>query len=224
MSKFNVGDKVRYVGEEHTGLPEFYPAVGTTGVVDRIDSDGHCWVQWPKGTTSDSDCWRCDDSKIELATENEKLSNEEIWEMLKPKMEKNGLKAHYRVTPYHHVLSYGCADAQNAIAIAYRSGYERAMKGRPFKIGEKEEKKQGGHWEPVDPENLPKEGTRVRYSREIDDRRSIPFSAWTKMKIGDETTVNYSLGEFCVKDMYSNCPVCSVNHPERFDMWMEDDE
>ena len=95
------------------------------------------------------------------------MTNEEIWEMLKPKMRKNGL------TPYwgNKEVAYYQSDVANAIAIAYRSGYERAMKGRPFKIGEK--KKKSGHWEPVDPNNLPKEGTKVRYSREYKEYNTL---------------------------------------------------
>ena len=89
------------------------------------------------------------------------MTNEEIWKMLEGKMRKNGLKAYYRVTHYHHILSYDCVDAQKAIAIAYRSGYERAMKGRPFKIGEKKEKKQGGRWVPVDIKDVPKGNYKV---------------------------------------------------------------
>ena len=152
------------------------------------------------------------------------MTNEEIWEMLKPKMEKNGLKTYYRVTPYHHILSYDCADAQKAIAIAYRSGYERAMKGRPFKIREK--KKKGGHWEPVDPNNLPKEGTRVRYSREC--------GAYNKdvIKIGDTGVVVW---EGMFTPMWFGM---SIDSPRSYltwldfgngaesclDMWVEDDE
>ena len=147
------------------------------------------------------------------------MTNEEIWKMLKPKMEKNGLKTYYRVTPYHHILSYDCADAQKAIAIAYRSGYERAMKGRPFKIGEK--KKKGGHWEPVDPNNLPKEGTKVRYSR-----KNIDWSNSTYIEIGDTGTVQFWGNYF---GFNLDAPkgldwICILTQVDCLDMWVEDDE
>ena len=104
------------------------------------------------------------------------MTNEEIWKMLKPKMEKNGLKKKMGSLYIGKNLVdgfwvYSLDDVHNAIAIAYRSGYERAMKGRPFKIGEK--KRKGGHWEPVDPNNLPKEGTKVRYSREYKEYNTL---------------------------------------------------
>ena len=97
------------------------------------------------------------------------MTNEEIWKILYPKMVKNGLKKkmgglYIGKNLVDGFWVYTPNDVHNAIALAYKVGYLRAMKGRPFKIGEK--KKKGGHWEPVDPENLPKEGTRVRYSRE----------------------------------------------------------
>lgn len=147
------------------------------------------------------------------------MTNEEIWKMLKPKMEKNGLKTYYRVTPYHHILSYDCADAQKAIAIAYRSGYERAMKGRPFKIGEK--KKKGGHWEPVDPNNLPKEGTKVRYSRE-----NIDWSNSTYVEIGDTGTVQFWGSYFGFNlDVSKGLDwICILTQVDCLDMWVEDNE
>lgn len=151
------------------------------------------------------------------------MTNEEIWKMLESKMEKNGLKTYYRVTPYHHILSYNCADAQKAIAIAYRSGYERAMKGRPFKIGEKkvEEKKKGGHWVPVDPNNLPKEGTKVRYSR-----KNIDWSNSTYIEIGDTGTVQFWGSYFGFNlDVPKGLDwICILTQVDCLDMWVEDDE
>ena len=99
------------------------------------------------------------------------MTNEEIWKMLRPKMEKNGLKSTTSTIrlpakwcygdPLDIVKSYEENMVHNAIALAYRSGYERAMKGRPFKIGEKKAKKQGGHWEPVDVKEIPKAGYKI---------------------------------------------------------------
>ena len=235
MSKFNIGDKVKYIGKEHEETPEFYPVVGTVGLVKRIDSDGYYWVQWPKGTTSNGDCWCCDDNDIELIIKNINLSNEEIWRMLKNKMIKNGLisKSSYFVVkptdpPFTNspiIKTYDCDDVHNAIAIAYRSGYERAMKGWPFKFGEK--KKKGGHWEPVDPDSLPKEGTRVRYSRECKDysdckipliilgdlgKVDITQEGWFGIRL-DNPRSSYSW--ICFNDdRIANC----------LDMWVEDDE
>lgn len=143
------------------------------------------------------------------------MTNEEIWEMLRPKMEKNWLVPHWG----NKELAYYQSDVINAIAIAYRSGYERAMKGRPFKIGEK---KKGGHWEPVDPNNLPKEGTKVRYSREHKDYSDSD----EYICINDTGTVeieNYWFG--VALDNPHRYEWISFNDaPSCLDMWVEEDE
>ena len=57
-------------------------------------------------------------------------SVEEIYEMLKPKLKKAGLNIEGipELEPFH---------IDRIIALAYRSGYLRAQKGRSFIIGEK---------------------------------------------------------------------------------------
>lgn len=157
MSKFNVGDKVRYIGAKHDIHPQWFPIVGTIGTVLQDVDEVDCYIQWSKGSTSENDCWYCDKNNIELV-ENVDMTNEEIWEMLRPKMEKNGLSAYMFSIPtleniegdikWVQEQTYKANDVHNAIALAYKVGYLRAIKGRPFKIGEK--KKKGGHWEPVD--------------------------------------------------------------------------
>ena len=77
------------------------------------------------------------------------MTNEEIWDFLKNKMTKNGLKPYQCLTitgdnyPLYTISNgvyYNEADVQKAIVTAYRSGYIRSQKGRPFKIGEKKKK------------------------------------------------------------------------------------
>lgn len=137
MSKFMFnenmyGPKVKFISEEaHMDMPEYYPAVGTVGTVVKV-YDEYCecygWkVQWPKGSTSGNDCWFCEESDVELIEEVDKqMTNEEIWEMLQPKLLKNYIFPN---------------EVCEAVDMAYRIGYFRAMKGRPFKIGEKKKKK-----------------------------------------------------------------------------------
>ena len=66
------------------------------------------------------------------------LSDDEIYNMLKPKMKNSNVWNHgYRVVAYddgYHLVRED-NDVIKAIALAYRSGYLRAKKGRPFKIG-----------------------------------------------------------------------------------------
>ena len=218
MSKFNVGDKVKYIGKDHKEMPVFYPKIGTIGTVVEEIGNTNWYIQWPKGSTSKKDRWYCDENDIELV-ENEDMTNEEIWKMLRPKFNKNNLEGNYvRIDRYGYIKE----DVYNAIALAYRSGYERALKGRPFKIGEK--KKKGRHWEPVDPNNLPKEGTRVRYSRESISYKNEPefikLGEIGKFKLGKYTElpgIEFDDGRFW--DW-----VCFSNEIDCLDMWVEDDE
>lgn len=230
MSKFNVGDKVRYIGKDHREMPKFYPEIGTIGTVVNENGDTDCYIQWPKGSTSKEDCWYCSNNDIELV-KNEDMTNEEIWEMLKPKMEKNEVK------PCSHHYMFGAVynknDVINAIALAYRSGYLRAIKGRPFKIGSNKtghsesKKEKTGHWEPVDPNNLPKEGTRVRYARECESY-SRGGDGECMITLGDEGKFEYGKtiglpGIHFDDGRFWNW-VCFSNNPECLDMWVEDDE
>ena len=70
------------------------------------------------------------------------LSDDEIYDMLKPKMKNSNVWNHgYRVVRYadgYHLVRED-DDVIKAIALAYRSGYLRAKKGRPFKIGGEKE-------------------------------------------------------------------------------------
>ena len=75
----------------------------------------------------------------ELVLYNEPtLSDYEIYDMLKPKMKNSNIWNHgYRAVAYddgYHLVRED-NDVVKAIALAYRSGYLRAKKGRPFKIG-----------------------------------------------------------------------------------------
>ena len=70
------------------------------------------------------------------------LSDCEIYDMLKPKMKNSNIWNHgYRAVAYddgYHLVRED-NDVIKAIALAYRSGYLRAKKGRPFKIGGEKE-------------------------------------------------------------------------------------
>ena len=246
MGKFKVGDKVKYINTDHAEHPDFYPLYGTIGEIKEDCGDSYC-VQWPKGSTSDDDCWCCNESDLEAIKINKNemiwkmndLTNKEIWEMLQPKMEKNGLKSTTSTIrlpakwcygdPIDIVKSYEENMVHNAIALAYRSGYERAMKGRPFKIGEKKiEEKKGGHWEPIDPSNLPKEGTKVRYSRECKEYKGYN----REIIIGDTGIVKFEglkhdwfgMKPDNPRNLYYNWLSFDSGIASCLDMWVEDDE
>lgn len=223
MSKFNVGDKVRYIGTKHDIHPQWFPSIGTIGTVVQVVDEIDCYIQWPKGSTSENDCWYCDKQNIELVKDTD-MTNEEIWEMLRPKMEKNSLKSVASIihtstdkdwSKFNLTHVYAEDDVHNAIALAYKVGYLRSQKGRPFKIGEK--KKKGGHWEPVDPNNLPKEGMRVRYNGGLKgcNWKKNSEAKWIKTE-NDRFSIKFD--EMIWTLDYMNRLL------KYFDVWVEDDE
>lgn len=122
-----VGDNVVMVDKEkHAMYPTIYPPYGTTGVIMDIDETDKNYIyeiQWEKGTTSSDDRWWIYEDGIKFI---ERTTDEEVWEMLKPKMERI-------VTILADVDNFH-DEVKKMVVDAYRSGYGRAMKGRPFKI------------------------------------------------------------------------------------------
>ena len=160
------------------------------------------------------------------------MTDEEIWEMLKPKMEKlninpNGSMGYLTLSFYEDVdtkYAMPIEDAKRLVATVYRSGYGRGQKGRPFKIGEK--KQQDPHWEWIKPNEIVPDGTKVRYMKRArgDDGNNPYFP-----NIGQECIKLNALGfpnsEFWVQfeggeyeyTCLSSCRDC-------FQKWVGDDE
>ena len=115
MSKFKVGDKVAPRGKPYLLF----------GQVLCEAFEG-----WYNIKTRDGDWGIMQEDDLVLYDETA-LSDDEIYNMLKPKLEKSGA---YIDRGYYYEL-----DSKKAIALAYRSGYLRAKKGRPFKIGGEKE-------------------------------------------------------------------------------------
>ena len=85
MFKFDesmIGRKVRFINDKaHEEMPEYYPEVGTVGVIVPVIGTGFerlvddFAVQWPKGSTEDTgagtrgDCWLVDEESLELVEE-----------------------------------------------------------------------------------------------------------------------------------------------------------
>ena len=137
--KFNVGDKVRFLNkEEHIEHPWCYPEVGTVGVVlNAEEANKEILVDWGKDSGCDNNdyyydkcAWWCLKTLVEKVVD---YTNDEVWDMLKPKMKQFAL-------PYSDVDNLS-QEIKNMIVAAYRSGYGRATKGRDFMIERKEEKK-----------------------------------------------------------------------------------
>lgn len=67
LEECKVGMKVRFIdADTHKENPEYFPVIGTVGEVVGIE--GYiAKVQWPKGSTSEKDCWYARYERIEPA-------------------------------------------------------------------------------------------------------------------------------------------------------------
>ena len=120
MSKFKVGDKVALKDNPYNLLGH---------VVNFVVGCQLYYIIAMKG-----DKYRiASESEIVALQELPNMSNDEIYNMLKPKLNNvDVLKCGYY---YHDHTTFNADETIKAIALAYRSGYLRAKKGRPFKIG-----------------------------------------------------------------------------------------
>ena len=145
MSKFNVGDKVIFINaQKHKSHGRYYPAVGTVGTVVDIDEhpieDFGLLVNW--GDAKGVDVWQADGTKSwwcneadvkPYACEENDHTDDEVWEMLKPKMRQ--------LVPAHiENIDMFSPTVKDMVVAAYRSGYGRATKGRSFMIKPKVKK------------------------------------------------------------------------------------
>lgn len=119
---------------KHINYPMFYPKVGTKGFVMQYNDFDDFTVHWENGSTSANDTWHCYVGDVELCKDEkvkfnrqENYTDEEVWAFLKPKMKQ------YTDSD---LIRYS-QEVRDMVVAAYRSGYGRASKGRPFKIGDK---------------------------------------------------------------------------------------
>lgn len=122
MSKFKVGDKVALKSNPNKPIGQI-----------EYKTFGGYYIDIGKGYYTVIS----ENMLVSYHEEIPDMSDDEIYDMLKPKMDKAGLLKHsyyYR----DHTMFY-TDEVIGAIALAYRSGYLRAKKGRPFKIGGEKE-------------------------------------------------------------------------------------
>lgn len=133
MSKFKVGDKVAFSNSPNVLLGQVEGDVCEVFGGYYIKMEENYYAIMPED---------------ELVLYNETaLSDDEIFNMLKPKMDnsvfngciKFNLPVIMGFDGIEKVRCYRENEVIKAIALAYRSGYLRAKKGRPFKIGGEKE-------------------------------------------------------------------------------------
>ena len=129
MSKFKVGDKVALNNSPNVLLGQI--------MCDVCEAFGGYYIQMEENYY---DIMLEDDLVLYDETA---LSDDEIYNMLKPKLDnsvfngciKFNLPVIMGFDGMEKVRCYRENEVIKAIALAYRSGYLRAKKGRPFKIG-----------------------------------------------------------------------------------------
>lgn len=121
MSKFKVGDKVALVTKPDEEIGEV-----NCVVEDRYGC--HIFVAFNEKKVYEMQLvgYNYEEDKL-VKIDEYALSDDEIYNMLNPKMDKSDV---YVDRGYYYEL-----DGKKLIALAYRSGYLRAKKSRPFKIG-----------------------------------------------------------------------------------------
>ena len=224
-----IGRKVQMAVD--LGNPDWYPKVNTVGTIVRTDK---CTVlvNWGKESGVRENCkgkyeWYVAWNKITPV--NFDMTDEEIWEMLKPKMEKLGINYDGTYIKYRSISKepkkyMDIPTVQKLVATVYRSGYGRGQKGRPFVIGEM--KQQGPHWEWIKPNEIVPDGTKVRYmKRAEDDNGNNPYFP----KIGQECIKFNAPGwpdtDFWVQFEESEHEyTCLDSCRDCFQKWVEDDE
>lgn len=142
MSELNVGDEVMMINDElHAYNPKYYPAKGSIGVVvEYSPCDETVLVDWGNAEGIDvwedgTKSWWCNEDDVKPFCEVESnCTDDEVWEMLKPKM-RQFVPAHIEnLDMYSPVV-------KKMVVAAYRSGYGRATKGRSFIIKSKVDEK-----------------------------------------------------------------------------------
>lgn len=189
MRKFKVGDKVIIVS--NPCIPSLLNAKAEVTYVEPDDYDGKMVYEIVvKRNGLDKRYFWVKENWISFDPENTfKRTDDEIYDMLKPKMEKMGIN--YNGELYNTYMPI--EDVKRLVATIYRSGYIRGQKGRPFVIGEKKEK---GHWVPCQHGEELTPGTKLR-------RNHIKYCDvdWCIAKIPVGTEVEVLNG---AKDSYIN--------------------
>ena len=231
-----VGKKVRMIDKDlHKSNSSWYPKAGTIGtIVDFGFTDNTVCVDWGENSGVDKNliknnyAWVVGWGSIELVNDIQpnqpNMTDEEIWEMFKPKMEKLGINPEGEAsfnelrTGKFICRMFKNSTVQKLVATAYRSGYGRGQKGRPFMIGEK--KQQGPHWEWIKPGEFVPDGTKVRYARKVGPSGN---SIWTDWEIGYEGKVTF-IEDWGPENSFWVDHFCFDSCRDCFQKWVEDDE
>ena len=254
MRKFKVGDKViilpnpimcRSVGKKAEVFyvePEDYDGEMVYEIIVKNDDNSDTYL-WAK------EDWISFDPDY-IKNQIPKMTDDEIYNMLKPKMEKMGIDSNgtmtavtmndYRTESINRYMPI--EDVKHLVATVYRSGYGRGRKGRPFII---REKRKQGHWVPCAHGEVLAPGTKLRRNYvEFDDGDcAIPkIPVGTEVEVLDgckDIHVNVCPSKIWVsfpggnngenkkvykkfRDLTGYRVICVGNCTEYFDKWVEE--
>lgn len=196
MRKFKVGDKV-IIKNPDFRLLCFNEEKGRVAYVEPDDYDGFLVYEVIIKNSNDSNSfvWVEEDWVVldpeYTKNQNPEMTNDEIYNMLKPKMQKmgidyNGSMTRVTMSDYEtKSIDYymPIEDVKRLVATVYRSGYGRGQKGRPFII---REKKKQDHWVPCAHGEDLTPGTKLRKNYAIYNRGNYAIQ---KIPAGTEVEV-----------------------------------
>ena len=226
--KFKIGDKVKYnpINWELDFSAEHDFENLTNGVIISISSIKNKYIV-NFNYRNDRVFLTIDERN--LVANEEKMTDEEIWEMLIPKMKKLGIDPNGDWTSVLYTSNSGTNHVNRSmdmdhvkklVATVYRSGYGRGQKGRPFVIGEKK----NGHWEWIKSDEIVLNGTKVRYMKKSKNDNG-DRDCWPEL--GQEcikaTPPGWSENEFWVQYEGTSFEfVCKNSSRNCFQKWVEE--
>lgn len=187
MRKFKIGDRVKINNTENI----YKSYIGKEATVIYVETDDYIGELVYNLLVEKDSFWAKEDWLSLILRSVPETTDDEIYNMLKPKMQKMGINfngtmtavtmSDFRTESIDYYMPI--EDVKRLVATVYRSGYGRGQKGRPFVIGEK---KKQGHWVPCAHGEVLAPGTKLR-------RNYIEFNdgdcAILKIPVGIEVEV-----------------------------------
>lgn len=149
MRKFKIGDRVKINNTENVHKS----CIGKEATVIYVETDDYNGELVYNLSGEGGILWAKEDWLSLISKSVPEMTDDEIYDMLKPKMQKMGIDfngsmttvtiSDYRTQSIDYYMPI--EDVKRLVATVYRSGYGRGQKGRPFIIGGKGKQ---GHWVP----------------------------------------------------------------------------
>lgn len=161
MRKFKIGDRVKI---NNTGnIRKSY--IGKEATVIYVETDDYIGELVYNLLVEKDFLWAKEDWLSLISRSVPEMTDDEIYNMLKPKMQKMGINFNESMTAVTTIDYYmPIEDVKRLVATVYRSGYGRGQKGRPFVIGKKRKQ---GHWVPCAHGEDLTPGTKLRKNHTI---------------------------------------------------------